>query len=63
MKINVRILLTIFFLPLMSGCVASFKPANIDEATGQFPANAEVDKQYIKIFQPLAGIKEANYVY
>ncbi|NJD55323.1 MAG: hypothetical protein FIA94_02840 [Nitrospirae bacterium] len=61
-KIILRIFLLLLFSFLTLGC-ASFKPANIDETTGQFPASAEVDKQYIKIYQPLAGIKEANYVY
>lgn len=62
MKIMFRIFSTLLILFLMLGC-ASFKPANIDETTGQFPASTEVDKQYIKIYEPLAGIKEANYVY
>lgn len=62
MKINFRILLSILTLFFILGC-ASFKPANIDVVTGQFPASVEVDKKHIKIYRPLAGIQEANYVY
>jgi hypothetical protein len=62
MKSNLRNLLVLFSILIVSSC-ASFKPATIDETTGQFPASAEVDQKYIKILQPLAGIKEVNYVY
>lgn len=63
MKINFRNLLIILSLFLISGCVTSYKPANIDEATGQFPASADVDKKYIKIYRPFAGVQDVNYVY
>lgn len=63
MKISIRKLFVVLSAFLAAGCVASFKPVSIDETTGRFPASAEVDKQYIKILQPLAGIKEINYVY
>jgi len=62
MQVSSKKLVVIFVLLLMAGC-ASFKPASIDQATGQFPASCEVDKKYIKILQPLAGINEVNYVY
>lgn len=42
---------------------ASFKPANLDPSTGKFPAWTKVHERYINIFRPLAGVKEARYVY
>lgn len=63
MKINFRNLLIILSLFLIFGCVASFKPADIDEANGQFPASADVDKKYIKIYRPFAGVQDVNYIY
>lgn len=57
-----RNLLIVISLFLMSGC-ASFQPANIDATTGQFPASVEVDKKYIKIYRPFAGVQDINYVY
>ncbi len=62
MQINFKKLLVIFALLSVTGC-ASFKPVSIDQATGRFPASAEVDKKYIRIQQPLVGINEVNYVY
>jgi hypothetical protein len=36
---------------------------NIDQATGQFPASADVDKKYIKIYRPFSGVQNVNFVY
>ena len=64
MKQNFRIVIMLLVILISGwGCVASFKPAEIDKATGQFPASTDVDKKHVKIFQPLAGIKEAKYIY
>jgi len=66
-KVKIIILIRYFFIItlffLITGCAAPFKPANIDPSTGQFPASVDVDEKYIKIYRPLAGIEEANYIY
>jgi hypothetical protein len=62
MKINNRNLLIILSLFLMYSCTV-YNPVNIDQATGQFPASAEVDKKYIKIYRPFAGVQDINFVY
>jgi hypothetical protein len=62
MKVNLRNLLLILSLFSISSC-ASFKPANLDEVTGQFPASVEVDKKYIKIYRPFSGVQDINYVF
>jgi len=62
MKINFRNLLIVLIVYLMSSC-AVYKPLNIDPATGQFPASADVDKKYIKIYRPLAGVQDIDFVY
>ena len=63
MKSNFRKLLTILSLFIISGCTTFFNPLNIDEATGRFPASVDVDKKYIKIYHPFAGIQQVHYVY
>ena len=55
-------LMALSILALM-GCSTPFKPVNIDPATGQFPTSAEVDQKYIKIFRPLPGVRNMNYVF
>lgn len=63
MKTQLRLPLLILTLFITTGCATPFKFAEIDPATGLFPTGTEVDKKYIKIFRPLAGIEEANYVF
>ena len=62
MKIACRDILVILFLFLIPAC-ATFEPVNIDKTTGLFPASAEVDKKYIKVYRPVAGVQDINYLY
>lgn len=63
MKNKLTTLPFIILLFVFTGCAASFKPANLNPTTGQFPTSVEVDKKHIKIYLPLAGIQETNFIY
>lgn len=56
-------IVVIVILLTTTGCSLPFKPVNIDPVTGKFPASVEVQSKHIKTFKPLAGVKEARFVY
>lgn len=63
MKIKPAIYLLFIILFIVSGCAKPFKHVDIDPSTDQFPTSVSVDKKFIKIFHPLPGIQEVNYVF